>query len=460
MASFRTLGFWLLAVPLSLQAAGPKVSEFKLDNGLKLLVQEDHRAPVAVTQVWYKVGASYEYGGITGISHMLEHMMFKGTKKHPPGEFSRIISANGGSENAFTGDDYTAYFQTLEKSRLPVSFELEADRMRNLRLLPDEFTKEQQVVLEERRLRTDDQPRAKLSEQFNSVAFSNSPYKNPVIGWPDDVSRLTVSDLSDWYQRWYAPNNATVVVVGDVEPAAVFKLAQKYFGPLKPSKLPELKPQAEIEQVGKREITVKAPAKLPFIVMGYKVPVLHGATEAWEPYALEVAAGVLDGGNSARLESRLVRGQQIAASVSAGYDLTSRLPSLFMIEGTPAQGKTVAELEKALLEEVRRLRDEPIAPEEMERVKAQVLAGKVFERDSIFYQAMQLGTAETVGLGWKTVDEYVDKVNAVTPEQVRQVVTKYLVEDHLSIGYLDPQPIPEGQIAPEDRAPVGGGHVR
>lgn len=217
MALLRTLSCLLLVVPLSLHAASPKVSEFKLDNGMKLLVQEDHRAPVAVTQVWYKVGASYEHGGITGISHMLEHMMFKGTKKHPPGEFSRIISANGGSENAFTGDDYTAYFQTLEKSRLPVSFELEADRMRNLKLLPDEFAKEQQVVLEERRLRTDDQPRAKLGEQFNAVAFSNSPYRNPVIGWPDDVSRLTVVDLAAWYQSWYAPNNATVVVVGVVE---------------------------------------------------------------------------------------------------------------------------------------------------------------------------------------------------------------------------------------------------
>ena len=227
MALLRMLGCLLLAVPLSLQAANPKVSEFKLDNGLKLLVQEDHRAPVAVTQVWYKVGSSYEHGGITGISHMLEHMMFKGTKKHPPGEFSRIISANGGSENAFTGEDYTAYFQTLEKSRLPISFELEADRMRSLRLMPDEFTKEQQVVLEERRLRTDDQPRAKLGEQFNAVAFSDSPYRNPVIGWPDDVSKLTVSDLSDWYQRWYAPNNATLVVVGDVKPDEVFKLAQK-----------------------------------------------------------------------------------------------------------------------------------------------------------------------------------------------------------------------------------------
>lgn len=460
MALSHRFGFLALAAPLLSQAAPPPTSEFQLSNGLKLLVREDHRAPVVVSQVWYKVGSSYEYGGITGISHMLEHMMFKGTKKHPPGEFSRIISANGGSENAFTGEDYTAYFQTLEKSRLAVSFELEADRMRNLRLLPDEFAKEQQVVLEERRLRTDDQPHAKLSEQFDAVAYSNSPYKNPVIGWPDDVSRLAVDDLADWYKRWYAPNNATLVVAGDVNPQDVLKLAQKYFGPLKPGRLPVLKPQGEIEQTGIRRIVVKAPAKLPFLSMGFKVPVLNGAVEEWETYALEVAAGVLDGGNGARLESRLVRGQQIAASVGAGYDLYARLPSLFMLQGTPVQGKTPADLEQALLEQVRLLRDEPVAAEELDRVKAQVLASKVYELDSMFYQAMQLGQAETVGLGWRKVDEYVEKVNAVTPEQIRQVARKYLVPDRLTVGRLDPQPIPEGQTAPEDRAPMGGQHVR
>jgi zinc protease len=460
MVSLRRLCWLFLAAPFALHAAGPKVSEFTLDNGLKLLVQEDHRAPVAVTQVWYKVGASYEHGGITGISHMLEHMMFKGTEKHPPGDFSRIIAANGGSENAFTGQDYTAYFQTLEKSRLPVSFELEADRMRNLRLLPEEFAKEQQVVLEERRLRTDDQPRAKLAEHFDAVAYTNSPYKNPVIGWPDDVSNLTVGDLAEWYSRWYAPNNATVVVVGDVEPQHVLKLAQKHFGPLKASQLPQPKPRGEVEQLGSRRMTVRLPAKLPYLVLGYKTPVLKGAAEEWEAYALEVAGGILDGGNSARLASRLVRGQQIASAAGASYDLYARLPALFMLEGTPAQGKSLQALEKALLAEVRRLHEEPVTAEELDRVKAQVLASNVFERDSIFYQAMQLGLTETVGLGWKTVDEYVDKINAVTPEQIQKVARKYLVGDRLSVAYLEPLPIPEGAKQREEQAPVGGDHVR
>ena len=234
---FRGLRFILLVSPFTLQAAEPQVHEFRLDNGLKLLVQEDHRAPAVVAQVWYKVGSSSEYSGLTGISHMLEHMMFKGTDKHQPGEFSRIIAANGGRENAFTGRDYTAYFQTLEKSKLPVSFELEADRMRNLRLTDEEFKKEQQVVLEERRLRTDDQPRAKMEEHFEAVAYTSGAYRNPVIGWPDDVANLTMTDLRRWYELWYAPNNATVVVVGDIKSEEVHQLAKKYFGSLKTSEL-------------------------------------------------------------------------------------------------------------------------------------------------------------------------------------------------------------------------------
>ncbi|WNV03643.1 pitrilysin family protein [Candidatus Methylospira mobilis] len=454
--------YWFVSLVLSFDAgavAAP-VAETVLGNGLKIVVQEDHRSPVVVSQVWYKVGASYEYGGVTGVSHMLEHMMFKGTQKHPPGEFSRIISVNGGSENAFTGQDYTAYFQTLERSRLAISFELEADRMRNLRLLSEEYAKEHQVVLEERRMRTDDQPRARLAEHFDALAYFNSPYHNPVIGWPDDIGGLALDDLSGWYKQWYAPNNATLVVVGDVEPRAVFALAKKYFGALKPSKLLPAKPQGEVEQLGERRITVKVPAKLPFLVMGYKVPVLKGASEAWEPYAIEVLAGILDGGNSARLATHLVRGRQLASSVSAGYDPYSRLPSLFSLEGTAAEGKSLPELEKALLEEVRQLQETPVSQEELDRVKAQVLAGKVFERDSIFYQAMQLGVAETVGLGWQVIDQYVDKVNAVTADQIRQVAKKYLIPDRLSVGYLEPLPIPEGSAAPEDSAPLGGQHVR
>lgn len=438
----RLLCAALLWLPVfASHAATTKVSEHVLGNGLKVLVKEDHRSPVAVSQVWYKVGSSYEPGGITGLSHMLEHMMFKGTDKHAPGEFSRIIAENGGEENAFTGQDYTAYFQTMEASRLAVSFELEADRMRHLHLLADELKKELQVVTEERRMRTDDNPQAKMQEHFNAMAYTNSPYKNPVIGWPSDIENYKVEDLQAWYQRWYAPNNATLVVVGDVQPKAVFALAEQYFADLKPSELKPLKPQAEVEQLGVRKMTVKLPAKLPYLVMGYKVPVLKTAQHEWEAYALEVLAGVLDGGGSARLESGLVRGKQIAVSVGAGYSLASRLPELFTLEATPAEGKTVWDLENALKDEITRLQIKLVDDDELQRIKAQVLAKAVYERDSGFYQAMQLGMLETVGLGWKVADEYVEKVNRVTAEQVRDVARKYLVEDKLSVAYLEPLPI-------------------
>ena len=455
----RGLSLALLALPLILEAAEPSVQEHQLANGLRVLVQEDHRAPVVVSQVWYRVGASREYAGITGVSHMLEHMMFKGTARHPAGEFSRIIAANGGRENAFTSQDYTAYFQMLEKSRLPVCFDLEADRMRNLKLTDAEYDKEHQVVLEERRLRTDDQPRARLQEHMDAVAFTNSPYRNPVIGWPDDIGSLALADLKRWYGLWYAPNNATIVVVGDVKAEDVFKLAQKSFGSLKPSILPLEKPQIEVEQLGLRRLTVKVPAKLPHLVMAFKVPSLKTAADEKDAYALEVATGILDGGNSARFSSRLVRGQQIAAGTGVGYELYARLSTLFTLEATPVEGKGVDQLETALRAEIKALREEAVSEEELARVKAQVLANRIYQLDSVFYQAMQLGTSESVGLGWRKVSEYVDRVNAITAADVKAAAIKYLTDDHLTIGTLDPLPIPEGAKI-SDEGSMGGGHVR
>lgn len=443
----RLLCAVLLCLPVVAHSEASKVSERILKNGLKVLVKEDHRSPVVVSQVWYKVGSSYEPNGITGISHMLEHMMFKGTDKHPAGDFSKIIAENGGDENAFTGQDYTAYFQTMAADKLAVSFELEADRMRNLHLLPEELKKELEVVTEERRMRTDDKPQAKLAESFNAVAFTSSGYRQPVIGWPSDIANYKVEDLQVWYQQWYAPNNATLVVVGDVQTQAVFDLAEKYFAELKTSDIKPLKPQLDMEQLGVRRITVKAPAKMPVMVMGYKVPSLKTATQETEAYALEVLAGVLDGGNSARLSTDLVRGKQLAVSAGASYDLASRLEALFELEATPVEGKKVADVEAALKAEVTKLQQTLISDEELQRIKAQVLASSVYEKDSNFYQAMQLGTLETVGLPWQKADEYVANINKVTAEKVRDVAKKYLIEDHLTVGYLDPQAIKQQATA-------------
>ncbi|HHO59586.1 MAG TPA: insulinase family protein [Thiotrichales bacterium] len=417
------------------------VQSYQLHNGLKVLVVENHRAPVVVSQVWYKVGSSYEHDGITGLSHVLEHMMFKGTPDHPAGEFSEIIAANGGRENAFTGQDYTAYFQRIANDRLELCLQLEADRMRNLLLDEDEFLKEIEVIKEERRLRTDDKPTALTFERFNAVAFTNSPYRQPIIGWMEDLDNLNIEDVRQWYKTWYAPNNATLVIAGDVDAGDVFHLAKKYFGSLPTAEIPALKPRREAKQYGTQRLTVEVPAKIPYLVMGYKVPVLMNAEEKWEVYALEVLAGLLDGGNSARLSKNLVRGQQIATSASAGYGMTARHESLFTLSAVPNDGVTVDVLEFALREEINAIQTILPDEDELERVKAQVVASNVYQQDSSFYQAMEIGILETVGLPWQVKDEYVEKIQSVTAEQVQQVAKKYLIDTGLTVAVLEPLPI-------------------
>jgi zinc protease len=443
----------LALMPVITQA---NVTEYQFDNGLKLIVKEDHRAPVVVSQVWYKVGSSYEHNGVTGISHMLEHMMFKGTENLKPNEFSKIIAENGGEQNAFTGQDYTAYFQTLHKDRLEISFKLEADRMRNLILDEAELLKEREVVAEERRMRTEDDPQSLLREQFHAAAFTSSPYHHPVIGWMSDINHYQIDDLKTWYQKWYAPNNATVVVAGDVEPEQVKQLAEKYFAVLKPETIAQLKPQIEPQQKGLRRIQLKAPAQLPYVMMGWKIPVVTTADEnlSWEPYALEVLAGILDGDNSARFARELVREQRVANSVGAGNSLFSRIDDLFIVAGTPAQGKSVADLEQAIQQQIETVQTTQVSQQELDRVKAQVIASAVYERDSLFYQAMQIGMLETVGLDWQVGEAYVDNVKAVTAEQIKAVANKYLVDEGLTVAELVPLPIEAGQMI----APAQGGH--
>ena len=421
--------------------ANAKVQQMMLPNGMKVLVQENHRAPVVVSQVWYKVGGSYEHDGITGLSHALEHMMFKGTKKIKAGQFSEIIAANGGSENAFTSKDYTAYFQRIASDRLELCLKLEADRMRNLVIKEDEFKKEIEVIKEERRMRTEDKPTSLSYEYFNATAYVNSPYHQPIIGWMNDLDNMQVADLRRWYQTWYAPNNATLVVAGDVKAADVFKLAQTYFGPLKPSEIPALKPRLEVPQYGERRITIKRPAKVPYLVMGYKVPVLKTAEKEWEVYALEMLAGILDGGDSSRLTRELVRGQQIAAQAGASYDMYAKYSNLFVLDAVPIGEHSVKDVEQGLLKQLQKIQQQAPSEAEMQRVKAQVMAAAVYEQDSVFYQAMQLGTLETVGLSWQEKEKYMQKIKQVTAEQVQAVAKKYLQPETLTVAVLEPQKI-------------------
>jgi len=419
-----------------------KVHEYQLDNGMKVIIKPDRRAPIAVSQVWYKVGSSYEHNGITGVSHVLEHMMFKGTKTYGPNEFSEIIAANGGSDNAFTGRDYTAYFQTLSSDRIEVSFELEADRMHDLLLDEKEFRKEVEVVKEERRLRTEDKPTALTFERFRAAAFPSSPYRQPVIGWMSDLDNMELGDLSAWYKKWYSPANATLVVVGDVDPDETFELAKKHFGKVPASDFnTRLKPITEPDMQNKLRLTVKLPAKQPYLIMGYKTPVIGSSDEKWEPYALEVLAGVLDGGSSARLSRELLRGSEIAVVANASYGAYSRLPDMFLMDGTPTDNYSIGDLEASFKEQIERLKNEPVSQAELEKVINQVVASRVYELDSVFYQAMQIGLLETIGLDWQLLDEHVDQLRAVTPEMIQKVARKYLHDDNLYIAELDPLPI-------------------
>jgi zinc protease len=426
--------------PADASGAVDNVHEYTLKNGMKILVQPDTRSPVVVSQVWYKVGSSYEYGGITGISHMLEHMMFKGTDDLKPGEFSEIIALNGGDENAATSKDYTWYFQSIANDRLELCLKLEADRMRDVVFNEDEFLKEREVVAEERRRRYEDNPQSLAYERFMATAFVNSPYHHQPIGWMEDIRAYTVEDAKHWYETWYAPNNATLVVVGDVEPDRVYRLAKKYFGPLKPSDIPRLKPRNEIPQLGVRRVQVHAPGtRVPYLLMGYQVPVLNTATDSQEVYALEVLAGILDGGESARLSRNIVRGKQLAVSAGASYNPYSRLNDVFTFAATPVGNISLGKLEEALRQEVEKLKNEKVGEDELARVKAQVVAADVYQRDSMYYQAMQLGVLETVGLGWRRLEEYIPRVQSVTAEQVQAVARKYLIDRHLTVAELVPE---------------------
>ena len=414
------------------------VHEKVLANGLKVIVKEDHRAPVATAQVWYKVGSANEYGGITGVSHVLEHMMFKGTPKFPLGEFSQILASVGARDNAFTGRDYTAYYQLLDVSKIVTSFELESDRMAQLNLDEAEFIKELEVVKEERRLRTEDNPNSLTYEQFNAAAYMSSPYHNPVIGWMDDLNSMKVDDLSQWYEKWYAPNNATLVVVGDVNPDEVFSLAEKYYGSIPARKVEPVKSRLEPQQVGERRIEVKAVAKLPYILIGYKVPVLKTTENSDDVYALNILAGILDGGRSSRLSKNLVRKQEIAASAGAGYDLYAARNNMFLFDGTPNADNTVDELELAIQGEIEKLQTELVSEQELSRVKAQVVASEVYQQDSVQRQAYLIGSLETVGLGWQTMNKYAEEIQKITAEQVREVAKKYLINEHKTVAILTP----------------------
>lgn len=430
------------------QPAPSTATEFMLKNGMKVIVREDHRAPTVVQMVWYKVGAIDESNGTTGVAHALEHMMFKGTRKHKTGEFSRLVAELGGSENAFTSRDYTAYFQQVGQSNLEAVMALEADRMRNLRFDQHEFAKEIRVVMEERRWRTDDQPLGLMNEALNAAAFVAHPYHHPVIGWMDDLQHMTVQDTEAWYRRWYAPNNATLVISGDVSASRVAALAEKHFGRIPARTITRGRPQNEPEQRGPRRVTVKAPAENPYVILAFKAPSLRDIEKDQDVYALGILSAVLDGYDNARLNDRLVRTGKVANSVGAGYDEMTRGPSLFTLEGSPAAGITTAQLENLLRAEIARIADKGISEQELQRVKTQLIASQVYKCDSIFGQAMEIGLMEMAGLSHQNIDRIVDRLKAVTPQQVQTVAQKYFSDDKLTVATLEPLPLSGRKLGP------------
>jgi len=434
---FPHIPFWLLTISVlavSVQAAAAEPHEYLLSNGMKVLLVEMPKAPVATVQVWYKVGSRNEVMGRAGLSHMLEHMMFKGTAKYPKGSFSRLIRKNGGMDNAFTSQDFTAYFENLAADRVQLALEMEADRMQGLILDQNELKTEREVVKEERRLRTEDDPQGALVEALFAQAYLSHPYHWPVIGWFGDLDAMTLDDLQRHYDTYYSPNNATLIVVGDIKAEQLLPTIKHLFEPI--PRGPEPKPVAtmEAEQKGERRFLLKREAQVPFVMMGYRVP--NYTSE--DSYALDVLESILSHGKSSRLYQSLVYDQKLSLAVGAEYGLMQTDPGLFYFYALVSPGQKVEVVEEALHKEIKRLQSEAPTEQELQRAKNQVEAARIFEQDSNFRHAMLLGQAESVGAGWRKVDQFLERIRAVTAKDVQRVAGQYLLEDSRTVGSLIP----------------------
>ncbi len=437
--------FPLSLAPPALAQAAPPTEQFKLDNGLTVIVKPDRRAPTAVHMLWVRVGSMDEVDGVSGVAHVLEHMLFKGTADLKPGEFSRRVAALGGRENAFTTRDATGYFQQIPAGKLEEVMKLEADRFAHNRWPDEEFLREIEVVKEERRLRTEDSPRSLMWEVLNAATFQASPYRRPVVGWMSDLMSMTPQDAREFYRKWYVPANAVVVVAGDVEPAQVRRLAEKHYGSIGARPVPTRKPRTEPEQAGVRRIDFKAPADQAYVALAFKVPQLTSFEPGPandEALALTVLAAVLDGYSGARLDRGLTQGgDRVADSVGAGNGLWGRGPQLFTLDGVPAHGKTTEQVEAALRAEVAKVAREGVSEAELNRVKTRWVASEVYKLDSVMNQARELGSFWIQGLPLDASEQLIRRLRGVTAAQVQAVAAKYFGDDQLTIGVLRPQPL-------------------
>jgi zinc protease len=436
------------------QMAAP-VDQFTLANGLTVIVKPDHRAPTVAHMLWVRVGSMDEVDGTSGVAHVLEHMMFKGTPTVKPGDFSRQVAALGGRENAFTSRDNTGYYQQIPAGQLETVMRLEADRFANNQWPDDEFKREIEVVKEERRLRTEDAPRAMLSEQATALTFLAAPYRRPIVGWMSDLDAMTPADVRDFHQRWYVPANAALVVAGDVDVARVRVLAEKYYGAIAARPVPVRKPRSEPEQSGMRRLEFKAPASQAYVTLAFKVPKLEaadlaGAESASAParrdaLALTVLAAVLDGYSGARLERALVQGQgpegRVADNAGASNGLLGRGPQLFRLSGVPAEGKTTQQVAQALRQQVALVAQGGVNEAELSRVKTQWVASETYKLDSVFSQAQELGSNWVQGLPLDASARLIAQLRTITAAEVQAVAAKYFGDDQLTTATLLPQPM-------------------
>jgi zinc protease len=412
------------------------VVEATLDNGLRVLLLEDRRSPIVSVQVWYRVGARNERAGATGLAHFLEHMMFKGTKRYGKGEYGRLVERAGGQQNAATSADYTQYYVTIGAEKLDLILGLEADRMRNLLLDPKEVASEREVVIEERRTRTDDDPGGFLSEEVSNIAFKAHPYGSPVIGWPDDIRRITDVELRRFYDTYYQPNNAILVAVGDFKTSEALAKIRAAFGqiPRGPAAPPVV--VTEPPMVSERRVLVRRKeARLPIVYLAWHVP-NHSAPDA---AALEVLSQIVSGGRAARIYRHLIHERQLALSAGGDYSYLALDPSLFWFWATPLPGQTPETLEKALLGELDLLRREPVSAEELQRAMNQIEAAFVFQQDSVRSRASLLGRFELIG-NYLEASRYLERLRAVTPADIQRAAQTWFPEDRRIVGVLLPAP--------------------
>ncbi len=423
--------FVLLFLPLTANAE--EVKEYRLDNGLKVLIIEEHKAPVATFQVWYRVGSRNEPSGKSGLSHFLEHMMFKGTSTYGPAVFSKIVQKNGGIDNAYTTKDYTAYFELLSSDRISLSVDLESDRMQNLTMDPKEVYSERSVVMEERRLRYEDDPQNSLFEEVVAAAFKVHSYQRPVIGWMSEIESIKRDDIHHYYKTYYSPDNAVIVVVGDVNANKIIEKVKESFGDI-----PDGSPRKDItsiepEQRGERRVILKREAELPYIIIAYHIPNFPHE----DSYALDVLSMILSGGKSSRLYQSLVYEQKIALSVSADYSGFNKDPYLFFFSATASPRSDINEVEKSLYAQIDKITIDLPSEREIQKAKNQIESSFIMGQDSVYLQAMKYGIFEMLG-DWRLIEKYLEGIRNIKTDDIVKVAKKYFTEHNRTVGILIP----------------------